>query len=123
MINDWKNCSIKELPYKRNRQILCIENGILLKGTVPVIPEVLRNQVMQSAHSTHSGVMATNLLRKKEAWWPQFTSDVENMIRQCPVCCETKPKKQDALDKWPEEDGAWKRVHMDHAIISHFGIV
>ena len=83
--NNWKNCSVKEKAYKRHKQILCVEEDILLKGTVPIIPEVLRMKVMEAAHVTHGGVMATNLLLKQEAWWPGFTQDVEKMVKECLV--------------------------------------
>ena len=99
VLNDWTKCSVKEAAYKKHRQILCIEDDILLKGTVPVIPEVLRRKVMQSAHATHGGVMATNLLLKQEAWWPRFSIDVERMVRECPVCCEIKTQVPTAQDK------------------------
>ena len=40
--NKWYNCSVKEKPYKAVRKGLTIEERILFKSTVPVIPEYLK---------------------------------------------------------------------------------
>ena len=121
-INKWSNCSVEERPYKSHRQILCVDDGVILKGTVPAILECLRNKVLDSAHSTHCGTTATKLLLKLEAWWPGFASDVERWVRDCPICCGIKPKIPKDLDKWPAESKAWERVHMDHALAPHVGL-
>jgi hypothetical protein len=121
--NSWTNCSIKEKPFKKFRQLLCIENDILLKGTVPVIPEILRERILNSAHSTHGGILATNLLIRNEAWWPNFSVDVERKIKCCSVCLEIKTKRNTELDKWPIEKIPWSRIHMDHAMIPNIGYV
>ena len=114
--NKWYNCSVKEKPYKTVRQVLTIEEGILFKGTVPVIPECLRKSVVKSAHSTHCGIVATKRLIQLEAWWPGFSLDVERWIRECSYCSENKQKNPVHLDTWQKEDKAWIGVHMDHAI-------
>lgn len=120
-MNRWNQCSYKERPYLNQRQVLCVENEIILKGTNPVIPETLRRKVIEAAHATHPGTRATNHILQKEAWWPNLSRDVEEFVRQCPQCNKVKPKKIKVLDKWPEETQAWNRVHMDHAHIPQIG--
>ena len=37
----WGHVTTAEIPYKKNRHVLCVENEVLLIGTRPVIPNIL----------------------------------------------------------------------------------
>lgn len=119
--NKWNNCSQKEKPFKQIRQTLCIQDGIIVKENVPVIPSSLRKSIIQTVHSTHMGIKATKHLIKLEAWWPGCANDVERFIRECDVCNESKPKIQKELNHWPVEEKPWSRIHIDHAFLDEFG--
>lgn len=112
----------KARPYLYQRQVLCVENDIILKGTNPVIPEILRKQVIQAAHATHFGVRATKYIIQKEAWWPNLSRDVEDFVKACEECNKLKSTTRNVhIDQWPQEHQPWSRVHMDHAHISQVG--
>ena len=49
--------------------------------------------------------------------------DVEEYVSKCSVCNENKTPANDKVFRWPAEEGAWHRVHMDHAFIPGVGLV
>ena len=60
-LNDWKNVSPAEVAYKKNQHGFCIENSVLVLGTRPVIPLLLRKSLIATAHSEHFGMSTTKL--------------------------------------------------------------
>ena len=56
--NVLSNCSMAERPYKSVRQQLTVENNVICRGDLVVLPAVLLNQVLQAAHNdTHCGAL------------------------------------------------------------------
>ena len=45
-MNDWRNTSPAEAQYKKNRDALSIENGVIVLGTRPVAPSILRQKLI-----------------------------------------------------------------------------
>jgi len=120
--NKWGNCSPAERPYKQVRQELSIEEGIICRGDIIIPPKSLRRKFITAVHcDTHCGYLATRNRLRLEAWWPGFCNDVELFIKECPKCAEIKPPVPRATHKWPQEEQAWSRVHMDHAFEPKIG--
>ena len=122
--SDWKTVSPAETPYKRNQQGLCVENGVLILGTRPVIPELLRNSLMAAAHSEHFGMSTTKLHLRRNVWWPGMDKDVERFVGRCNECAK-KPKSNIVSNrfKWEMEELPFRRVHMDWCFIPKVGEV
>ena len=121
--NRWSQCSMAERPFKMVRQKLSVQEGLIFNGDVIVPPPEVRSKFIAAVHNDiHGGVKTTINRLKLEAWWPGMYKDVERAVVNC-KCQETRDPTNKSLHKWPEETGAWERVHMDHAFIPNIGIV
>jgi transposase InsO family protein len=57
-----------------------------------IIPQSLRQQVMQLAHDNHRGIDATLSRLRRQAYWPNSRKDVETFVKKCRICALVKPK-------------------------------
>ena len=97
----------RRYPLQRYRQIfhqLLLHNDIVYRRyspgptsdivTVPVIPSVLRQQVLQKNHdipsSGHLGADKTLSRLQNEAYWAGMSVDVEKYCRECILCQRCK---------------------------------
>ena len=120
----WKNCSPAELQYKKNQAALSIENHVIILGTRPVVPRLLRNKIMETAHSSHFGMSTTKMVLKKNVWWPGMDRDVEEFVRHCETCRQ-KPKAntESHRHRWEAATRPFERIHVDWAQVPNIGIV
>ena len=62
--------------------------------TVPVLPQALHHQALQSSHDNpsagHLGVDKTLHRKRLEAYWVSMAGDVETYCRQCTRCQQSK---------------------------------
>lgn len=121
--NVWSNCSKAERPFKSVRLQLTVENNVVCRGDLVVLPAALRNQVIRAAHDeTHSGALATRNRQKREAWWPGHCEDIERFMQMNPECAIIRSPPARSTHTWRSEVAAWERVHMDHAQLAGFGL-
>ena len=83
--NQWANVSPAEVPYKKNHQALSIENDVIILGTRPLIPEILRTKMIKIAHESHFGTSTMKYRLRRNVWWPGMDRDVEDYVRRCSV--------------------------------------
>ena len=88
--NGWpevrKDCHPFLLDYWTYREEISAENGLLFKGHRLIVPEKLRDRVLQTIHEGHFG-FEKMLLRAREAvFWPGITSDLLQTAQSCEVC-------------------------------------
>ncbi|KAL0150720.1 hypothetical protein M9458_053943, partial [Cirrhinus mrigala] len=84
------------------------------------VPQPLRERVLQLVHnnpsSGHPGISATLQLLSNKFWWPSIRSDTINYIKNCEVCCATKPSKQlpaGLLQPLPVPQRPWSHIALD----------
>ena len=70
-------------PY---RDELCIEDGIIYRGTRVLIPAAMRPDMLTKLHASHVGVDATIRKARDSIYWPSISSDVTNLCQNCSVC-------------------------------------
>ena len=85
-----------------------------------VVPENLRNQVIELAHSSlmggHMGIRKTSDRILSNFYWPGLNDDVARFCRICDICQKTESKGKTAkvaLQKMPLIDTPFKRVAVD----------
>ncbi|KAK3530126.1 hypothetical protein QTP86_014792, partial [Hemibagrus guttatus] len=58
------------------------------------VPQLFRQQVMQWVHkapsSGHPGIHRSTQLTRRRFWWPSLGSDVEEYVRACPTCAQSR---------------------------------
>ena len=84
-------------PYWSYRDELVVIDGIILKGRHIIMPNSLRQQVLNQLHTNHMGIEKTKLLAHECVYWPSINAEIEKYIKQCPTCHEfqqTQPKER-----------------------------
>ena len=86
---DSKDKVSKELkPHWSYRDKLAVIDGIVLKGRHIIIPNSLKQQVLNQLHINHMGIEKTKLLAHECAYWHSINTDIEMYIKQCAICLE-----------------------------------
>ena len=120
--NRWQNVSSAEIAYKKNKEALSIENGVVVLGTRAVIPDMLKKKLLHAAHDSHFGMSTTKISLQRNVWWPGMDRDVEEFVRNCELCAEKlKSNTARIAHKWTEEKQPFDRVHFDWAHIKGVG--
>ena len=77
--------------WNRRNEISVTEDGILLKEHRIIVPQSLRDRVIQLAHQ---GMTKTKSLLRTKVWFPQMDNKTEQMIKECIPCQATTPQVQ-----------------------------
>ena len=97
-------------------------NGVILRGDRLLIPDAevtpgtgsLRQQVVDTAHEGHLGIVKCKQLLRTKLWFPHLDTMVERRIKGCLGCQATTYKPvRDPLRPTPLPDRPWQRVDMD----------
>ena len=65
--------------YKRHKNNMSsVDRVVIYKGRA-VVPASLRQNVLQSLHQSHQGVLGMNLRSQTLVWWPNISKDIENI--------------------------------------------
>lgn len=118
----WSDCSKAEEQFKRIKESLTVEDGIIYVGTRVYIPASLRQASFAVAHDIHQGINSTMNKMKKSVWWPGMDVEIQRWMQQCSQCNLLRPRTKDETFKWPEVD-PWNRLHMDWAYTKALGNV
>uniref|UniRef100_A0A7E4ZU05 RNA-directed DNA polymerase n=1 Tax=Panagrellus redivivus TaxID=6233 RepID=A0A7E4ZU05_PANRE len=98
------------------RDDLSLEDGILRKKGLAVIPESMRKEVLKRLHLAHFGAERMKRQARQWLWWPGMATQIDKWVEGCDPCqTHGNAKRMDAPESWPQEDGAWRRIHLDFA--------
>lgn len=65
---------------------LWTHDGLLLRGSKIIIPQRLRQQVLEAAHEGHPGIVAMKGRLRTKVWWPKVDRDAEKVVKSCKGC-------------------------------------
>ena len=60
---------------------LAVEGGVIFKGRQVLIPERLRDDILQQLHAGHQGIEKTRRLARESLYWPRLYKDVEKLCK------------------------------------------
>lgn len=80
--------------YWNTRDEITISQGLLLKGEKIIVPEELRNEMVEKLHCSHLGINKTLQRAREVLCWPRMNQDIKESIQQCPKCLENQPKQR-----------------------------
>ncbi|KMQ89584.1 retrovirus-related pol polyprotein from transposon opus [Lasius niger] len=95
------------------------EEGILMKGSRIVIPQVLRKNILEKLHEGHLGITKCRNRAQQSVWWPGLSTQIERLIRECKICVEETHNRQQPLMPTEFPRRAWQRVGMDLFHLNH----
>jgi hypothetical protein len=92
---DWPT-SIKEVPqvlkpYWCHKDEISIENGILMKGQIIIIPSNLHVEILRKLHAAHQGAEKTKLRARTSVFWRKMNEDIDRITKSCHTCQEFQP--------------------------------
>lgn len=103
-------------PYKQRERELSILDGCVLWGSRVVVPPPGRKSVLQELHETHPGISKMKSLARNYVWWPRMDAEIEEVVKKCNACQETRHAPPAApIHPWEWPSQPWSRLHMDFA--------
>uniref|UniRef100_A0AC34QC54 Reverse transcriptase n=1 Tax=Panagrolaimus sp. JU765 TaxID=591449 RepID=A0AC34QC54_9BILA len=89
--------------------------GVVLFRDKPVIPEAMKNDVLQLLHSAHVGEKRMLSIARQNFWMEGLTTLVKNIAKSCEICNSCKKEKPSKTHPWEKPDEFWDRIHIDYA--------
>ncbi|XP_058879113.1 uncharacterized protein K02A2.6-like [Acipenser ruthenus] len=103
-------------PFIRCRNELSAHKNCVLWGSRVVIPERAREEVLTMLHPAHPGIVHMKALARSYVWWPGLDAQVEEVVKSCATCQETRHAPLKApLHPWEWTANPWSRLHIDFA--------
>ncbi|XP_062713311.1 uncharacterized protein K02A2.6-like isoform X1 [Aedes albopictus] len=108
--------------YEAQRKSLRFLGYLLFKDDRAVLPEVLRNTALQSAHGGHVGVVAMKKILRQFFWWPGMSTAAEKFVKDCEVCVQLSRKNPPIpLSSRVLPEGPWEILQIDFLKVPGFG--
>ena len=113
----WPDSADIELkPYRTRRLELIAHDGCIVWGGRVVVPPPGRESVLIELHGGHPGTSRMKSLARGLVWWPGMDQEIENMVKQCSDCQQSRPSPPTApLHPWCWPTRPWTRLHVDFA--------
>ncbi len=113
----WPNHVREELqPYWQRRLELSVLDDCILWGGRVLIPAPGRQHILNELHGGHPGSSRMKALARMFVWWVGMDKEVDQLVRRCTVCQQTKPMPPRApLHPWQWPTRPWARIHVDFA--------
>lgn len=113
----WPDSADDELkPYWTRRLELSAHAGCIVWGGRVVVPPPGRESVLIELHGGHPGVSRMKSLARTLVWWPGMDQAIEEMVKQCSDCQQSRPSPPAApLHPWQWPTRPWTRLHIDYA--------
>ena len=77
-------------PYQNRSKELSTLNGCVLWGARVIVPPQGRAAVLEELHETHPGCTKMKALARSYIWWPKMNKDIEDLVKKCRVCQESR---------------------------------
>ena len=103
-------------PYQNRSTELSTLDGCMLWGARVIVPPQGRAVVLDELHETHPGCTRMKALARSYIWWPKMDQDIEELVKKCQVCQESRASPPSApLHPWQWPTQPWSRLHLDFA--------
>ncbi|XP_036347496.1 uncharacterized protein K02A2.6-like [Rhagoletis pomonella] len=102
--------------YHVRRNEITTLKGCLLWGNRTIVPSTCRKPILEALHSGHPGIVKMKALARGYFWWPKMDTEVENIVKTCAPCQQTRHEKAQAQPHiWETSKNPWSRLHVDFA--------
>ena len=93
---------------------LCVTGYLVLRELRIVIPQKLRQRVLDLAHERHLGVVAMKANLCTKVWWPGMDKAAEKHCRSCHGCqLVARPDQPEPITSSTLPDGPWRDIAVD----------
>ena len=70
-------------PYFNRKNELTVAQGCVMWGNRVIIPEKLREKILEELHGSHLGMVKMKSLARSYVWWPKLDAEIKTMIKSC----------------------------------------
>ena len=102
-------------PYHTYRDVMTVEDGLILCGEALIIPLSERGKVLESIHEGHLGISKCQFRARQCVYWPGINADIRKMVEACPTCqrhCPQEPRQP--LQSTPAPERPWQHLGADY---------
>lgn len=100
-------------PYFQYRFEISECDGYLLRGNRLIIPNSLQEKCLSFIHQGHLGIVKCRARARSAVWWLGLSTEIENLVRNCPECVEHRINKKEPFVKEPFPERPWQKVGID----------
>ena len=75
------------------REELTIEDGLILKGTIIIIPNNQHKTILELIHEGHLGLNKCKLRAKETVYWLELNKQLEDLVLNCDICLKYSTAK------------------------------
>ena len=112
--NSKHRCHDTTKPFWDSRLELTEIDGVILKGTRLVIPEVMKKEMLDRLHEGHQGMEKCKRRARQSCYWPSMNNQLEQIIRRCDLCLNHLPSKSsEPLQPPPLPTKPWQKIGTD----------
>ncbi|UYV75445.1 K02A2.6-like [Cordylochernes scorpioides] len=76
-------------------------------------PREYQEWLLQRIHEGHLGIVKCRERAKGSVWWPRITSEIEEIVRTCPMCIEVRTNRHQPLLPSELPSCPWEKVGVD----------
>ena len=103
-------------PFATRKNELTVEGDCVLWGMRVVIPEKLRERLLNELHKGHSGICRMKNVARSYFWWPGLNASIESLASSCLECQAVRKAPPSApLQPWVWPSRVFERIHIDFA--------
>ena len=73
-------------PYFDSRDELTVQDALVFKRDLLVVPISMRRELLAVAHSTHIGIEGCIRRMRDTLYWPRMTTEVREYVSKCEIC-------------------------------------
>ena len=96
-------------PYWGIRDMLAVDDNLVVYGPRLIIPGSLRREVLAGLHDAHQGMEKTKRRARQSVFWPGIDRDIANTVAACSSCRQLVPSHCNE-PLWQEEEEVLTRV-------------
>ena len=101
-------------PYFDFRDELVVQDELVFKGDLVIIPAALRKEMMASVHATHIGIEGCIRRARDCMFWPRMATELREYISKCDVCLSHRTLQcREPLMQHDITDRPWSKIGAD----------
>ena len=100
-------------PYWHSRDLLTLQDGLVLYNARLVIPHSVRQSTLQALHSGHLGIEKCRAKARTSVWWPKIGTDIQRHVSSCQTCLHYAHDRAEPLMSTPLPDLPWQKIGTD----------